>query len=39
MVVFFVLLALLAVAGIVSTIVNVSDTGARSIPTRHTVIR
>ena len=39
MIVFFVLLALLAAAGIVSTIFNVSDSGARSIPTRYTAIR
>jgi hypothetical protein len=35
MVVFFVLLAALAVAGIVATIVNLSYTGPQRIPTRH----
>jgi hypothetical protein len=37
--VLFILLGILAVAGIVGTIVSVNYTGSRSLPTRHTVIR
>jgi hypothetical protein len=37
--VLFILLGILAVAGIIATLVDVSNTGARSVPTRTTVIR
>jgi hypothetical protein len=37
--VLFILLGILAVAGIIGTIATVSYTGPRSVPTRTTVIR
>jgi hypothetical protein len=37
--VLFILLGVLAVAGIIGTIVSVSYTGPRAVPTRTTVIR